>query len=836
FPGLNKHCCSLGYEGGFVERLIEGTYIGHVVEHTIIELQNRLGYDIAYGKTRVYKEPSVYYIIYQFADEKCAVECGKAVVDIVTRIINKQEYSKEEFDKTFEKLKILKTEGELGPSTKAIFDEAVKRGIPVKRLGSESLLQLGLGKNSKLIQASLTDSPSCISVDIVSNKQLTKKLLRDYKIPVPYGEIAYNEEDAVRAANEIGYPVVLKPYNGCQGKGVSINILNDEETRAASKEAFKHSKAVMVEYYIKGKDYRILVVGNKVSAVSERMPPFVEGDGAHTIAELVKLKNSDPLRGMDHEKPLTQIRLDNIAKDLLRKNGLSDDYVPKSGEIIFLRTNTNISTGGTARDCTDEIHPYNKQIAIKAAKVLNLDIAGIDMTIEDISEPINENNGAIIEVNAAPGLRMHIYPSEGKARNVASDIVDMMYPEDSQFSIPIIAVTGTNGKTTTTRLIRHTLALTGKKVGMTSTNGIYIGDECIMQGDNTGPVSAGIVLSDKDTEIAVLETARGGIIRGGLRFDTADVGVITNISNDHIGLDGINSIEDLAFIKSLVVEAVKPLGYSVLNADDPMLEYCFNRASGKKILFSRHKDNSNINKHIKNGGTAVYSDGKHIHIFDETDIELIEVDKIPITYEGAAKCNIENSLAAVSALYAVGIPVEIIEMGLKTFTPDEKLNPGRFNMFEMDGFKVLLDYGHNPAGYVCVTDFILSQKSQRKVGIIGVPGDRLDENIKEIGELCGKVFSKIYIKEDDDLRGRKPGEVAELLHETLINNGYPKEDVKVILSEQKAFETALNNAMPGDLIVMFYQKFSEALNIIKSFSVKEVLEEDNLALKKSYTL
>lgn len=701
FPGLKKHCCSLGYEGGFMDRLKEGTYIGHVIEHSIIDLQNSLGYDVSFGKTRIYEEPSIYHIIYQYVDEKCGIECGKAVINIVSDFFKNKHIDQNQFSVICDNLKRLKCEAELGPSTKAIYDEAIKRGIPIKRIGNGSILQLGLGKNIKLVEASLTSLSSCVAVDIVSDKHSTKKILSDHKIPVPNGEIVYSEEEAVKVAESIGYPVVVKPYDGSQGRGVSTNLLTDLEVKSAYKEAVKHSKAIMVESYIEGKDYRILVVGDKVSAVSERKPPYVEGDGVHTITELVELKNQDPVRGNDHEKPLTKIGIDNVALELLRRNGYTTGSIPKKGEIVYLRSNTNLSTGGTAKDCTDEIHPDNKKVAIKAAKVLEIDVAGIDMKVRDISMPIGKNNGAIIEVNAAPGLRMHLYPSEGRSRNVAADILNMLYPKGSQYSIPIIAITGTNGKTTTTRLIRHTIGLKGSKVGMTTTNGIFIGDECILEGDNTGPISAQIVLSSKETEVAVLETARGGIVRGGLGYDLADVAVITNISDDHIGLDGIKDIEDLAYIKSLVIEAVKPEGSSVLNADDPMIEYLLGRAQGNIILFSTDVNNKYIARHVKSGGIAVYLDEDYIHIYDKKDIKVIEVAKIPITFNGCAKCNIENSLAAVSALYAAGIPSELIEMGLKTFMPDEKLNPGRFNFFDMGDFKVLLDYGHNPAGFKC---------------------------------------------------------------------------------------------------------------------------------------
>jgi cyanophycin synthetase len=813
-PGLSRHYCSLGYEGGFAERLKEGTYIGHVTEHLILELQSMLGYDVSYGKTRVVKEPSSYFIVYEYVNEKCAIECGRTAVRIIKSILRNEKVA---ITDILVNLKKIALESELGPSTKGIFDEAGKRGIPVTRVGNESLLQLGYGKYSRLIEASLTDYASCISIDMVGNKFLTKEILNNNSIPVPYGDIAYNEETAVRISEEIGYPVVIKPYNGNQGKGVILNISSEEQVRSAFKESLKYSKAAVIEKFVKGKDYRVLVVGGKVSAVSERRPPCVLGDGIHTVKELLDIENSSPLRGDDHEKPLTKIKVENVTLDILAKQGRDLNSIPAAGETIYLRYNSNLSTGGTARDCTDEIHPYNRDVFIRTARVLGLDIAGIDATMEDISVPLNPSNGAVIEVNAAPGLRMHLYPSEGQARNVAKDIVNMMFPEDKPYSVPIISITGTNGKTTTTRMIRHTLSLMGRKVGMTSTAGIFIGDDCILKGDNTGPVSARIVLSNREVEAAVLETARGGIIRRGLGYDLADVGVITNIADDHLGIDGINTLEELAFAKSLVIEAVKPDGYSVLNADDQMVEYLLKRAAGNVFLFSANGNNPMLKKHIKDGGKAAFVQQDIIVIHDDKDILLIDLKEIPITFNGTVSCNIENSLAAVSALYALGIPSEIIEMGLKSFKPDIVSNPGRFNLLDIGNFKVLLDYGHNPAGYKAVGDFVKTVDAKRCIGIIGAPGDRKNENIREIGSISSTVFSKIYIKEDYDLRGRKQGEVSEILYNSLVENGFGKENIKVVLQETKAFETAMLDAQPGDLIVLFYQEFDEALELVDKF-------------------
>ncbi|NJD03927.1 MAG: cyanophycin synthetase, partial [Ruminiclostridium sp.] len=644
-----------------------------------------------------------------------------------------------------------------------------------------------------------------------------KQILSSNDIPVPYGDIAYTFQAALMSASHIGYPVVVKPFDANQGKGVTLSIKEGYELECAFNEAVKFSKGVIVEKFVVGKDYRILVVGDRVAAVSERIPPFVTGDGVHTVNELVLAENGNPLRGDDHEKQLTKIKIDGTALQVLHRNGLSIDSVPLPEKKVFLRENGNLSTGGTARDCTDDIHPVNSAMAVKAARLLGLDVAGIDVTTCDISIPIRRGEGAVIEVNAAPGLRMHLYPTEGRARNVTKDIIDMIYPEGEPYTIPIISITGTNGKTTVTRLISHVLALTGMTVGMTTTSGIFIGNQCISKGDNTGPVSAGIVLSDKRVEAAVLETARGGIVRKGLGYDLADVGVVVNISEDHLGVDGINTLEDLAFAKALVVEAVKKDGYAVLNADDEMTPFLLQRVNSRVILFTRQTDNLLIFKHVESGEKAVYvKDGSVYADAAEAENFIIKLEDVPITFSGKAECNVENSLAAISALYALDIPSALIREGLKTFKPDILTNPGRFNIINMGDFQVMLDYGHNPAGYSAVTACMANIKAGRYVGVIGMPGDRSNKNIKEVGVICGHTFAQLYIKEDVDLRGRKPGEVAGLLYDAALSTGMDKDFVEVIHSELKALETAIINAQQDDLIVVFYEDFESMLKLVES--------------------
>jgi len=815
FPGFALHKCCKGYVGGFKERLEEGTYMPHITEHLCIELQNIAGYDVSFGKARLAEKPSIYSVIYEFQNERFAIECGRIAIEILKCIL-KKDYEK--IGTMVDNLKKTAIECELGPSTKAIYDEAIRRGIPVRRIGTESLLQLGYGKYMRHIAASMTDKTSCISADIAGNKQLTKKILEDHDIPVAQGDIAYTFESCLAATRYMGFPVVVKPFDGCKGKGVTIGINNEEELRKAYEEAVKFSKAVIVEKLVEGNDYRILVVGDKVSAAAERKPASVVGDGIHTVEQLVSIENNNPLRGDDHEKPLTKIIIDDIAKNVLISAGKSLDYIPEKGEIVALRNNSNLSTGGTARDCTNEVHPLNKEIAVKAAKALGLDIAGIDIKMKDITKPLSKNNGAIIEVNAAPGLRMHLYPSEGKSRNVASDIIDMIYPKGEPYTIPIVSITGTNGKTTTTRMVSHILSMWGKTVGMTSTSGIYVAGKCIQKGDNTGPVSARMVLGNPAVDAAVLETARGGIIKKGLGYDMADVGVIVNISEDHLGIDGIETIEELAFTKALVIEAVKPDGYAVLNADDRMTEYFLNRTASKVILFSKNLKNKLLQKHMNEGGKAVYADSGKISIFDgKKAYALVEIKDIPITFGGMLECNIENSLAAISASIGLAVPEHVIKAGAKSFKPDIENNPGRFNIFNMGNFKVMLDYGHNSAGYDCVMKFIKQIEANRLVGIIGMPGDRQDKYIIEAGKLCAETFSYIYIKEDNDLRGREPGEVAGIFYDAIIKQGFPPNNLQIIYSELKALEVALTEAKPGDLIVMFYEEFEPVLELLEKF-------------------
>ncbi|MDD3851178.1 MAG: cyanophycin synthetase, partial [Firmicutes bacterium] len=576
------------------------------------------------------------------------------------------------------------------------------------------------------------------------------------------------------------------------------------------------SHKVIVERQIEGNNYRALVVGDSVVAVSERIPAAVEGDGVHNLEDLIEIENSDPLRGDGHEKPLTRIKADGHVTFTLEKQGLSFDYIPGRGETVTLRENCNLSTGGKAVDRTDRIHSQVSMMAVRAAGIIGLDVAGVDITTVDISKPLKSTGGAIIEVNAAPGIRMHHYPSRGKSRNAARSIVDMLFPRGRHYSIPIVSITGTNGKTTTARMLCSILSISGYNVGCTTTGGIYINHKCVLGGDTTGPSSARTVLADRTVDIAVLETARGGMVRSGLGYDLADVGIITNITNDHLGIDGIETLSDLAYVKSLVAEAVKNNGYAVLNADDVMTMETAGRVRSEIIYFSRRDDNMLILKHINNGRTAVFvKDGTILIAKNGKYYPVIGVDEPPCTMGGRLKHNVENVLAVISGAYALNVPMGDIVTGLKTFHNDHQNNPGRFNIYNLGSLRVLVDYGHNPAGYRAVGEALTTLGAERLVGVIGVPGDRLDRDMIEVGSICAGIFDKVYIKEDKDLRGRKPGETAGYIMEGLIREGFPRDMIVQEYNEPKALWMAIKSARPGDLIAVFYEDLQPILDTIE---------------------
>ena len=810
-PELKKHRCGIDEEGGFVKRLEEGTYLAHICEHCIIAIQNILGMDVSYGKAREIKG-ELYYIIVQYEYENTAIEIINLAVDLINSLIKSSPIN---FNGRLQEIKQTLQRETIGPSTKSICDAAKNYGLPVTELGKSGIYQIGYGKQGRIIEAAISNKTNCVGVDISCDKFLTKQLLDIQNIPVAEGRKVFNIIGLLREAEFIGYPVVIKPQYGNKGKGVMLNLKNEKELIKAYTSLLKITKDIIIEKYVKVNDYRICVVDYKVVAASLRVVPFVIGDGKSNIKALINILNNDPLRGQDHEKPLTTIKFDKELCNCLYRQNMSLDYIPNKGEKVILRENANLSTGGIAVDCTDDVCDENIDYCIRAAKALGLDICGVDICTEDISIPIDKQNGIVMEVNAAPGIRMHHFPSQGKKRDVGKAIVDMLY-EGRPSNIPVISVTGTNGKTTTTRMIGHVLKMMGMTTGITSTDGIYINDKCIHKGDDSGFNSAKTLLLNRDVEAVVLETARGGLVRRGLAYDLADVAVITNITNDHLGLDGIDSMEDLMFVKSLVGEEVKENGYTVINADDKYSKRILDRISCEKIYFSKSKDNELIKENINDGKIAVFIEDNNICVINNHRKYLImSIDELPISYNGILTYNIENAMAACAALVGLNIDYCMISKGFSDFMPCDD-NEGRFNMFEYYGRKVILDYGHNIEGYKAVLSCINKLKTKnRLIGVVGVPGDRQDNVIKEIGEICCEYLDEIIIKEDKDRRGRSIGEVSQLLKISMLKNSN-KKNVKVYLDEVDALEYAIKISKKDDIIIVFYENIEPLLNYINN--------------------
>ncbi|PKM81445.1 MAG: cyanophycin synthetase [Firmicutes bacterium HGW-Firmicutes-14] len=828
-PSLGEHYCSRGRPGGFAERLREGTYIGHVIEHTAIELQHLAGMDVVYGKTIRTGAPGINRIITEYESKEAGIAALKTAVEFVWRLLDGKPV-----DIGTEPARIREVAGRygLGPSTEAIAREAGRRGIPVMRLGEGSILQLGYGKHQQKVQATITGRTNCIGIDIACDKALVKELLAESGIPVPWGGIARTEKEAVEIAEHIGEKVVVKPYDGNQGKGVALNLRTKKEISRAFEVAVSISPKVIVEKFIVGKHYRLVVVDDRVVAASERIPAFVIGDGHNTIEELVEMVNRDPLRGEAHEKPLTKIKIDPIVLMVLAKKGLTPQSVPAQSEIVYLRENANISTGGVAVDVTGQVHRDTIELVIRAVRLVGLDVAGVDLVARDIGRPLVPGNGAIIEINAAPGIRMHHYPARGKARNVAGAIVDMLFPPGAKARIPIVSITGTNGKTTVTRMVSHILQAAGLAVGSTTSDGIYIGGRKIVDGDTTGPQSARVVLREPSVEIAVLETARGGILRSGLGYDFSNVGIITNISNDHLGMDGVETLEDMAYVKSVVAEAVHRKGSTVLNADDKHVVALSDRVRSSVIYFSAASDSLIVRRHLGAGGTAVFvKNGSIVAAWGTKIQKVLPVRHIPCTLGGQAQHNLQNALAAVAACIALETGMEYIREGLLSFLPNEKVNPGRLNMLELNNIRVVVDYGHNEKGYLNTLQTLKKLKPKRIIGVVAMPGDRKDGDIEGVGRIAAKYCDLIVIKEDSDTRGREPGEVAGILKHAVTEAGFSEDKTVICLAETAAVQKALELASKGDVVVVFYEKFEPVMKLIKSMqhggSRRTIKEKDD---------
>lgn len=799
-PSLYEHRCSEGVAGGFILRLREGTWMGHIIEHISLELQCLVGTTVGYGKCRSAGRPGLYNVIYSYVEEKVGLQAGKMAIRLVEHLVYGNEF---DFKTEFSSLIRTLEKTAYGPSTQAMIDKAKERGIPVLRLNDRNLVQLGHGVYQKRIEATVTSMTNLIAVDIASDKELTKKLLDDVGIPVPKGQVVDTAENALEAVEDIGYPVVVKPLDGNHGKGVAIGIKNNEDLVLAFERAQVYSDDVIIERYIKGRDHRILVVNNELIAVAERVPAYVVGNGTNTIKELVDITNLDPRRGEGHEKPLTKIFINAESERLIVEQGYALDSIPEKGTHVYLKYTANISTGGTAIDRTDDIHYSIVDMAKRAARVIGLDVAGIDLITTDITKPIEETGGAICEVNAGPGFRMHVHPTEGRPRDVATPVLNMLFPPGNPSRIPIVSITGTNGKTTTARMVAHILKMAGRKVGLTTTDGLYVDGRKILTGDLTGPWSAQMVLRDPTVDFAVLETARGGILRSGLGFDYCQIGVITNISEDHLGLRGVETVEELAFVKSLVIEVVEDDGYAILNAEN---KYCVNlaeKSGGKVAYFSLDPENEVIKKHRASGGTVITLNDNVIKIFQGTyEIPVMNIHSIPATFNGRAMMNVANSMTAILATYLSGVKIDDIRSGLKTFNTSFYLAPGRLNLEQIGDFHVLLDYAHNTAAYEALATFVSQLNASNKIGVVAAPGDRRDIDLQNMGIQAGKIFSRLIIKEDDDSRGREPGTTSEILRQAAISAGLDKEKIQVILKETEAVDYALKHAQRDDLIVI----------------------------------
>jgi cyanophycin synthetase len=829
-PGLREHHCSKGRAGGFIERLNEGTYFGHVVEHVAIELTGLAGVGVTHGKTRPEVEPRVYHVVVEYKAEHATRYLLETAVALVESVIRGERFALEE--RLAEARRIV-ARTELGPSTRAIVDAAARRRIPWARVGTGSIVQLGWGKHRRFIQAAMCDRTSAVAVEAAGDKDLTKLILEQAAVPVPRGVVVSTEDEALAALESLGAPVVVKPLDGRQGLGVSLNLSTPEEVREAFHIARDFSPDVLVEELLVGRNYRVLVVVGETVAASERLPCHVVGDGRRTLAELVELANQNPLRGEGHEKPLTKIVVDEIVLAHLRKHGRTLNDVPAEGETVTLRDGINLSTGGVARDVTDEVHTSVKLLCERAARAVGLDICGVDLVLEDIAQPFEPGRGGVIELNASPGLRMHHYPSEGKPRDVGGKIVEKLFPAGDG-RVPLISVTGTNGKTTVTRMIGHVLAHAGLCVGVTTTDGIWVGGRQVAKGDTTGPHSARTVLSDPTVEAAVLETARGGIMRRGLGYDWSDVGVLTNIQPDHFGQDGIEDLEDLVFVKSLVAERVREGGTLILNADDEQLAHLADiprvRAEEKRVVyFSLRADHVLVRKHLDAGGTAFYArDGWVVEAKGPEQTRVLRLSDVPLTLGGTAGFQVANVLAAVAACRAHGVAHETIAAAARTFHSASD-NPGRMNIFRAaSGGYVMLDYGHNPEAFAAICQTASRWRGRRVTGIVGVPGDRADALIEQAGRIAARGFERLVVKEDKDLRGRRPGEVAEMLRRA-INDETPWRECRVILDEEEALRHELRRLGPGDVAVLFYDKLEPLRRVLEEFGAEPVEAIEGLA-------
>ncbi|GGB34331.1 cyanophycin synthetase [Flexivirga endophytica] len=839
-PGLSEHTCSRGHRGGFLERLREGTWLGHVAEHVALQLQQEAGHDMRRGKTRGERgRPGVYNVIFGFFDERVGVAAGELAVRIVNELVvpTGEFVFQDELDKFIR----VASRKAFGPSTAAIIDEAVSRDIPWHRLNQYSLVQLGQGVHAQRIRATMTSRTSALAVDIAGDKNLTATLLGSAGLPVPKAVTVRTAEDAAAAATKIGFPVVIKPLDGNHGRGVILGLMSADEVQDAFPLAAEQSRrgVVQVESFITGKDYRCLIIGGRMAAIAERVPAHIVGDGEHTVQELVDITNADPRRGVGHEKVLTRIVVDDAAVELVLDQGYAMSDVPPQDEMIKLALTGNMSTGGISIDRTFDAHPDNVEIAEEAAQLIGLDVAGIDFICPDITAPVRETGGAICEVNAAPGFRMHTHPTVGEPQFIAKPVVDLLFPPGSPSRVPVVAVTGTNGKTTTSRMLAHIMKSLGRKVGMTSTDGVVIDERLVIKADASGPRSARMVLQNPRVDFAVLEVARGGILREGLGYDRNDIAIVTNVQPDHLGMHGIDTLEQLARVKSVVVEAVPRDGYAVLNADDALVRAMRRRCSGTIVWFSMEPPGSRVRDFIdekcRRGARAVVlepSDRGEMIVLKQgrRSMPLAWTHLLPSTFGGTARMNVANALAAAGAAFAAGAPLHDIRQGLRTFTTTYYLSPGRLNRVEVNHAEVFVDYCHNPPGMHRLGEFVQGYVDQRqgaadhrisRIGMVGAAGDRRDDDIRELGRAAAQYFDVLVLREDDNLRRRAPGESAALVEEGVreaMADGARCRQVLTVLDELDATRHAVHLANPGDLVMLCADQHSTVLAELESFT------------------
>lgn len=835
-PGLARHHCSLGRPGGFLERLTDGTWPGHVIEHVALELQSMAGAAVTRGKTRsVRGRPGVYDVLYAYEDADAALLAGRLAVELVLRLLPEPLRAVEgldrlalavawdgDVDKAVDAVRAALRRAAFGPSTAALVAAARRRGIPVERLNAHSLIQLGWGARQRRLRATVTDRTGLVAAESAGDKSETKALLAAIGVPVARGEVVTTADQAVAAAARLKRPWVVKPLDGNHGRGVSTGLGDEAALRAAFDLAAAHGRRILVEEHLRGRDHRILVVDGKVVAVAERVLPQVVGDGRRTIRELVETLNADPRRGVGHEAVMTRVRLDAATAEVLARQGLDFESRPPAGQTVLLRTNGNLSSGGVAIDRTDEIHPDNAALARRAALAVGLDVAGIDLMAPDIRRSIRETGGGVVEVNAAPGLRMHLAPSEGQARDVAAPILDMMYPRGSRARIPVLAITGTNGKSTVGRMVAHVFKAQGRVVGLTNTSGIYVGDERVAVGDSSGPKSARMILRDPTVEVAVLECARGGILREGLAFDRCDVGAVLNVTPDHLGLKGIDTLEDLAKVKSVVAESVGRRGVCVLNADDSHTIRMARHAGGRVCWFSLRGGADApgfVLKHVAEGGMAVLHDPTTdwVTLHDAgAQHPLFQAAEVPATFGGLARFNIQNAMAAAAMAFGAGVPHDAIGPALSRFTSDFAQNPGRMNVHDAHGFCVILDYAHNPDALRALGDMVARSKpaGARSIAMVSIPGDRRDDEIRAMGEIGAENFDVLVFRETPDNRGRPAGEVIRLMREGAEAAGCDPSRLHCLREEDDAAIRAMTLAQPGDVVVLLPTRIDEVWRLV----------------------